>query len=178
MDFNGYAVRLPAGLALIDPACSDDDDWSQLDALGRPAAILLTNKDHERACDELRRRFGAPVWIHEADAPLLQAPPDRSWADGETLLGALRVLRFTRLKSPGECAFWWPERRMLFVGDILTGHPAGELGLVMKHRDKPEVLEEVRRLLEPDFDALLVGDGQPFLEGGKSAVERFLAQPL
>ena len=37
------------------------------------------------------------------------------------------------------------------------------------------VLEDVRRLLALDFDTLLVGDGEPFLAGGKAAVERFLA---
>lgn len=175
MDFNGYAARLPQGLVLIDPAYSADDDWKELDALGKPAAILLTNKDHERASDELRGRFGAQVWIHEADAPLLNVKPDRTFGDDETLLGALRVVRCKHLKSPGECALLWTERRVLFVGDLVTGNPPGAIGLVMKHKDKPEVLEDVRRLLELDFDALLVGDGQPFLKDGKAAVERFLA---
>lgn len=174
MDFNGYAVRLPAGLVLVDPAYSEDDDWSELDKLGKPSAIVLTNKDHERASDELRRRFGAPVWIHEADAPLLQAKPDRAFADQDRLFDALDVVRFTKLKSPGECGLLWRDRRALFVGDLVTGNPPGSIGLVMKHQGKPEVLEDVRRLLELEFDSLLVGDGAPFLSSGPVAIRRFL----
>ena len=172
--FNGYAVRLPEGLFLIDPAYSSDDDWSALDALGFPAGILLTNRDHERASDELRRRRGAPVWAHSAEGLLLRAPPDRVFADGDTLGGALKVIRFTRLKSPGECALLWPERRILFVGDLLTGHPPTSIGLVDEHQGKPEVIGEIRRLLDFDFDALLMGDGDPMIHGGRLAVEIWL----
>jgi len=176
MDFNGYAARLPVGLFLIDPAYGSDEDWTGLDALGKPAGILLTNKDHERASDDLRRRYRAPVWIHGADGLLLQVRPEHIFADDDILGGALRAFRFTRLKSPGECALFWPERRLLFAGDVVTGHPAGSIGLVMKHQGKPEVIGEIRRLLDLDFDALLVGDGEPLLSGAKAAVERFLAQ--
>ncbi len=175
MDFNGWALRLPSGLTLVDPAYSEDDAWDELDALGKPVHIVLTNKDHERASDELRGRYGAKVWIHEDDAPLLQAKADRTFADNELVAGALNAVRFTRLKSPGECALHWAERRVLIAGDVVTGHPKGSIGLVMKHQGKPEVLEDVRRLLAVDFDTLLVGDGEPFLTGGKAAVERFLA---
>lgn len=175
MEFNGHALRLPAGLVLVDPVYSGDDDWEPLDLLGRPSAILLTNKDHERAAGELHDRYGAPVWVHEADAEQLAAKPDWTFGDSAVLFERLAVVRFTRLKSPGECAFHWKERRILIVGDLVTGHPAGKVGLVTKHRDNPEVLAEIRRILDLDFDALLVGDGEPFLTGGKTAVAQFLS---
>ena len=174
MDFNGYAVRGPRGMVLIDPVCAPDDAWAQLAGLGRPAEILLTNKDHERASDELRRRFSVSVAIHEADAPLLAVRPERTFKDGELCSGFLEAFRFRSLKSPGECAFLWRERRLLFVGDALAGRPPGGLGLVKKHDGRPGVLEELRALLSLDFSAILVGDGEPILKDGKESLRLFL----
>ena len=173
MNFNGYAVRLPEGVVLIDPAYADDATWSAIQNVGKPISILLTNKDHERASAELRHRFKIPVYIHEAEAPLLAVAPEMTFGDGATLDGVFQVHRFRRLKSPGECAFFWKERRLLFIGDALTGHPAGQLGLVKKHVDHPEVFEDLKGLLELDFDAMLLGDGEPLLSGAKAALEKF-----
>jgi glyoxylase-like metal-dependent hydrolase (beta-lactamase superfamily II) len=63
-------------------------------------------------------------------------------------------------KSPGEVAFYWPERKLLIVGDAVVGNPPGRLSLLReKVMDDPARLREsVRRLLALDFDALLVGD--------------------
>src|SRR6185436_816159 len=102
---------------------------------------------------------------------LLAVKPERTFGDGAVVAGALRAIRFRRLKSPGECAFLWKERRILFVGDAVTGHPAGQLGLVKKHLDQPAVLDDLKGLLELDFDAILMGDGEPMLAGAKSALQ-------
>ena len=177
MDFNGYAVRLPEGIVLIDPAYADDSTWSAIQAVGKPISILLTNKDHERASAELRHRFKIPVYIHEAEASLLSVQPEMTFADGARLNGVWDVVRFRRMKSPAECAFFGKERRLLVVGDALAGHPAGKLGLVKKHLDQPGVLEELKTLLELDFDAILMGDGQPMLSGAQKALRDLCQLP-
>ncbi|MBI4249437.1 MAG: hypothetical protein HY611_08030 [Elusimicrobia bacterium] len=174
MHFNGFCLGLRDGLVLVDPAYAGEETWREIENLGRPGHILLTNKDHERASDELRQRYKIPVWIHEADAPLLSAPPERTFQDGALLWGELETIRFRALKSPGECAFLWKERKILIVGDAVTGHPAGSIGLVKKHLGRAAVLEEIKKLPALDFDTLLVGDGEPFLSGGKQALKTFL----
>ena len=174
LNFNGYAVRLTSGLVVLDPAYADEPLWRELESPQTPSAILLTNKDHERASGELRRRWKCPVLIHEADAPLLQEPPDETFGDAGIVFGALTPVRFTRLKSPGECAFLWTERRILFVGDAVVGKPGGKLGVVKKHEGNPAVLEDLKRLLLLDFDAILMGDGEPILTGGQAALRDFL----
>ena len=84
-------------------------------------------------------------------------------------------------KSPGEVAFHWPERRLLIVGDAVIGNPPGRCGLLREAvMDDPlQLRESVRNLLDLDFDTLLVGDGEPILEGAKvkleELVERFHA---
>lgn len=174
MNFNGYLARLGKELVLIDPAYAEEPLWAEMERYGKPSAILLTNKDHERASEELKRRFKAKVYVHEQEAPLLSSKPEATFKDGATLFGELKAIRFTKFKSPAECAFHWPKRKVLFVGDAVTGHPAGKVGLVKKHLDKPEVLEDLKQLLDLEFDALLVGDGEPFLARGKAALEAFL----
>ncbi len=176
MNFNGYALRLGREFVLIDPAYDDAAVWEEFSILGPPTAVLLTNKDHERASHEVRGRFGIPVAIHAADAPLLEVPPERVFEDGAGPAIGLRAVRFRRLKSPGECAFLWTERRVLIVGDAVTGHPAGALGLVKKHQGSPAVVSELREVLLPlDFDVLLMGDGEPVLSGAKKLLEGFLS---
>jgi glyoxylase-like metal-dependent hydrolase (beta-lactamase superfamily II) len=68
-------------------------------------------------------------------------------------------------KSPGEVAFYWPERRLLMVGDAVIGHPPESLMLLRESviEDVPRLRESVWKLLALDFDTLLTGDGQPIL---------------
>jgi glyoxylase-like metal-dependent hydrolase (beta-lactamase superfamily II) len=73
-------------------------------------------------------------------------------------------------KSPGEIALHWPVRRILIVGDAVIGNPPGRCGLLReKVMDDPAQLRSsVRKLLDLDFDVLLVGDGTPILADAKS----------
>lgn len=75
-NFNGYGFKSDDGLVVIDPATMESSDLEQLHALGTPAHIMLTNKDHERMAYELRDRFGAKIYIHEKDSLLIKFPPD------------------------------------------------------------------------------------------------------
>ena len=63
------------------------------------------------------------------------------------------------------------------VGDVVIGNPPGSCGLLReKVMDDPERLRQsVRRLLDLDFDTLLVGDGEPILEGAKARLEELVA---
>ena len=80
-------------------------------------------------------------------------------------------------KSPGEVALHWPDRRILFVGDACVGKPPGECALLADAviDDKRALIESLQRLAMLEFDALLVGDGAPVLEGGRSALKRLVA---
>ena len=80
-------------------------------------------------------------------------------------------------KSPGEVAFFWRERRILVVGDAVIGTPSGRCGLLPDRvKDDPAHLRgSVRKFLDLDFDTLLVGDGEPILEGAKAKLEELIA---
>ena len=168
-NFNGTLILHPEGNLCIDPVEPDEDTLGQIARRG-VARILLTNRNHARAANRVRQRTGARTAIHPADASHARdqgAELDDELRAGETI-GPLRLIGVPG-KSPGEVAFHWPEGRLLIVGDAVIGHPPGRCGLLREQAmdDPARLRESVAKLLEIDFDTLLVGDGQPILGGAK-----------
>ena len=79
-------------------------------------------------------------------------------------------------KSPGEVAFHLPRARALIVGDVVVGDPPGELSTYPEKviDDMEELHRSAARLLEYDFDALLLCDGEPIVSGGKQKLREFV----
>lgn len=176
LDFNGLYLDDGNQALLVDPVAMSDEDAERLEARRKPGWIILTNKDHRRASSELRERFGARLMVSAADAPLLDITVDGEFRDGEILAGFLDVIALPALKSPGECAFHWPARKLLILGDALVGKVPGRLNLlpVEKVPDPRAAKQGMRRLLEKDFETVLVGDGTGIFVGARSAVEAAL----
>jgi len=176
-DFNGTLVRCEEGNLCIDPV---DPSEEVLDRLAKEGVerILVTNRNHTRATSLVRERTGAGVSIHPADAGY--AREHGTPIDAELTVG-LRVGAFTVVgvpgKSPGEIALHDPGRRLLIVGDAVIGNPPGQLSLLRERvmDDPARLRESVRRLLELDFDALLVGDGAPIRAGGRERLRELVA---
>lgn len=163
-DFNGYHLDLGATRVLVDPVRFDEATALEIERLGRPALVLVTNKDHRRAVEAARARWGARVLIHALDAPLLGAPVDGTFADGELVAGALRVRHLPDQKSPGECALIWEARRVLILGDALVGDPPGKLRMLpaAKFKDLAAARRSLLQRLDGlELEALLPGDGVP-----------------
>ena len=176
-DFNGYLLELPDGNLCIDPVEAPAEVVAELARRG-VARVLLTNRNHVRDANRIRSRTGARVAIHPDDAPHARnqgAEIDQELHTGERI-GPLAVIGVPG-KSPGEVAFHWPARRLLVVGDAVIGSPPGACGLLRDKvmDDPPRLRESVRRLLELDFDALLVGDGVPILSGAKDRLRELVA---
>jgi glyoxylase-like metal-dependent hydrolase (beta-lactamase superfamily II) len=169
-DFNGYLVRHEGGNLCIDPVPPSDECFAEIARIGA-ANILLTNRNHSRAANVVRRRTGAKTFIHPDDAA--HARGQGAAIDGELRVGE-KVGPLTIVaapgKSPGEVALYWPERKLLIVGDAVIGNPPGRCGLLReKVMDDPAQLRRsVRKLLGLEFDVLLFGDGTPILEGAKA----------
>ena len=176
-DFNGHLICHSEGNLCIDPVEPGEKGLDEIARLG-VTRILLTNRNHSRASNRVRERTGARTSIHPDDAAHARdqgTTLDDGLAAGQTM-GPLKVVGAAG-KSPGEVAFHWPERRLLIVGDAVIGNPPGRCGLLREHvMDDPQRLRQsVRRLLDLDFDTLLVGDGEPILEGAKARVEELVA---
>lgn len=175
-DFNGYLIRAEDGNLCIDPAEATPEALAEIVRHG-VARILLTNRNHVRDANRIRSRTGARTAIHADDAGHAEgqgAVIDDRFAAGEAI-GPLRVVAVPG-KSPGEVALHWPARRLLIVGDALIGNPPGALSLLREQvmDDPPRLRASVRALRALDFDALLVGDGTPILQGAKAHLERLV----
>lgn len=168
-NFNGYFVCHAGGNLCIDPVEPAEEALEEIARRG-VAGIILTNRNHSRAANQVRARTGARTAIHPADAPHARSQGtelDDELKSGEKV-GPLVVVGVPG-KSPGEIALHWPERRILIVGDAVVGSPPGRLKLLPeKVVDDPRRLRaSVRGLLTLDFDVLLPGDGEPILHGAK-----------
>ena len=172
-DFNGYLIRDPDGNICVDPVDPTEDD---IDAIAQEgvANIILTNRNHSRASNRVRARTGARTVIHADDADLARSQNTK--LDGELIIGSwigpLEVVGVPG-KSPGEVALFWHDRRILIVGDAIVGSPPGQCKFLPERvMDDPALLRSnVRKLLDLDFDILLVGDGESILQNAKARLK-------
>jgi len=176
-NFNGMLIVHSEGNICIDPVEANAADLDEI-VRARPARVLLTNRNHVRAANRVRELTGARVAIHPADAAYARnqgAIIDADLVAGERV-GPLSVVAVPG-KSPGEIALHWPERRMLIVGDAVIGNPPGRCSLPREQvMDDPALLRQsVRKLLDLDFDALLVGDGVSIMRGARDRLRELVA---
>ncbi len=176
-DFNGYCLKGDGETVVIDPPppTAEDEEWM---SGARPIThILITNRDHVREAGRLRELFSCKVLMHELDAPLVDLKVDETFRDGDRLPGGFRAVHVPGNKSPGETAFWLDRfGGILFLGDALIGKPSGRLNLMPpdKYADLNKARQGIRALLQYNYDAVLVGDGESVSTGGRRAVEQFL----
>jgi glyoxylase-like metal-dependent hydrolase (beta-lactamase superfamily II) len=173
--FNGYAVSTEEGTVLIDPPEPAQDGWHTIDLMEPFAGVWITNRNHSRSAAGFRERYGLIVWAHEADAEQLEAGVDRTVRGDERLPGDVQLIHVPG-KSPGEIAFHLPRSHALVVGDIVIGVPAGGLSTYPDKviEDRGQLRRSAARLLEYDFDALLLCDGEPLPSGGKRKLQQFV----
>jgi len=177
--FNSFFVKTDDGNLVVDPLAGDDALVEHIASMGGIAWIVVTNRDHERAARTYVERFGAKVAASEADAPLLTIPVERLLHEGDLLLGA-RVVTFSGLKTAGEIALWFRERRTVIVGDALWGDPAGSLRLMRadKLADPAAAILSLRKLRALYPAHVLVGDGTCIFDHAMRVLQRaYEAEP-
>jgi hypothetical protein len=173
--FNGFAVATEDGTVLVDPPEPSEEGWGAIDMLEPFAGLWVTNRNHSRAAAAFRERYGLRVSAHEADAGKLEAGADAMVHGDELLPGDIRIIHVPG-KSPGEIAFHVPRSDALIVGDVVIGVPAGGLSTYPEKviEDMEQLHRSAAHLLEYDFDALLLCDGEPIPQGGKQKLQEFV----
>jgi glyoxylase-like metal-dependent hydrolase (beta-lactamase superfamily II) len=178
LDFNGLYLRTPQRFVLIDPPPMQPKDIEMVESFGIPKKIYLTNKHHTRDSAEHRARWGSKIFIHEGDAPLMEIPIDGTFSDGELIEEELEAIRIPDAKTPGECAFYWPNNSVLIVGDALIGKPEGKVSMLSDDKFKDPRLARLGLsvLRGLNYDVLMVGDGHSILHNAKAVVDAFLKE--
>ena len=177
LNFNGHLLAVGEHRILVDPPPLTPPDVVFLRQGARIDYIILTNRDHQREAAQLRQTLGCRIMVPELDAKEMDVTVDKTFKDGELLPGGIWVIHLLNQKSPGESALFLQKGKgILIVGDALIGDPAGAVRLLPaeKYPDREEARLGLRRLLNFNFETLLVGDGASILTGGKSAVQTLL----
>jgi uncharacterized cupin superfamily protein/glyoxylase-like metal-dependent hydrolase (beta-lactamase superfamily II) len=161
MFFNAWFVAGEGGNMVVDPLEPDADDLAFIDERGL-AAVVITNRDHERAAAFFAERYAVPVIASLPDANEMSVAVTRTLAHGETLFGWM-VIGFDGFKTPGEFALFHQASRSAITGDAFWGVPAGAVRLMPdeKLEDPARAALSARQLLALGVRHLLVGDGMP-----------------
>lgn len=85
--------------------------------------------------------------------------PDHFIHEGDRI-GPLTVIH-TPGHSPGHLAFWWDQKKALFVGDAIVTWPRFELGWRGFLLNPTQHAESIRRLAEFDAERMYTGHGDP-----------------
>lgn len=148
---------------------------------GEPRDVLLTNRHHDRHAWRLRDAFGSTVHcirngLHELDG----RGPVQPFDFGDELPGGIVVHEVDAI-CPDETALHIPRYSALACADgVVRGSDGGELHFVPDGlMDEPErtkrgLRDAYDRLLELDFDILLLAHGAPVVAEGKSALRAFV----
>ncbi|MBK6806397.1 MAG: MBL fold metallo-hydrolase [Betaproteobacteria bacterium] len=186
----GYVQHAPLTLALVA---------GHRGLAGEPLAKIVNthgHSDHVGGNAALASRYGCPIAVPAAEAPLFAAWDEKallySYADqsadrfavDETIEpGSVHVwgdLEWRALAAPGHdmgaLVFFNPEHRVLISGDALWEHG---FGFVMPHAIDPRALPATRATLDLiaslDVRTVIPGHGEPFADAAP-ALERSYAR--
>jgi hypothetical protein len=166
---------------LLDPRVPDEGmDWFR----DRPPQdALLTNRLHYRHAGRFARAFGTRVHVHRAGLhEFKRGQVVEPFEFGAKLPGGVRAVEIATLCDE-ETALFCPALSAIALGDaVVRSSFRGPLSFVddeligeEPERVKRGLREALARLLDLEWDHLLLAHGAPVVSQGKRALENFLA---
>jgi hypothetical protein len=149
---------------------------------GTPEHVVLSNRHHDRHAWQLHEAFGATVHcvrngVYELDG----RGPVEAFDFGDELPGGIVVHEVDAI-CPDETALQIPAHHAIVCADgVIRARDTGKLGFVPDflmddpEQTKQDLREAYARLLELDFDRLLLAHGDPVASGGKQALREFVS---
>jgi glyoxylase-like metal-dependent hydrolase (beta-lactamase superfamily II) len=186
-----WVLDCSEGVVLIDGGMREsavENIGKELKSMGRDwgdvRLILVTHKhgDHVKNLPRLVELTGAPVKAEEHEAPLIEA------AIG-VKVGKLKhgqVLRFyggveavhVPGHSEGNACYYLKKQKALIAGDTIFGDPKG--GLIPPPEkyclDVKQATKMISRLLDYDFDYLLITHGKDVMGDAKRRVQELVEE--
>ena len=167
---------------LLDPRLPPEGmEWFR----GRtePTDILLTNRHHYRHSSDFQRTFGCAVWCHQDGLhEFVRGEKVRGFSFGDGLPGGIKAVEVAAI-CPDETALYVPWARAVALADgVIRKGNDGPLGFVPDFLigSEPETVKQgllaaLERLLDLEFDTLLLAHGRPLVGDGKEALSRFVS---
>lgn len=169
-DCSSSALVTPAGLIFIDPISLEEEALKELaaESFSAPAAVVLTNGNHQRDSLRFARRLGIPIFAPEGIGEDVVA--DQRFQSGDSVAGmeSIALPGF----GPDETAFLFDQ--ILIFGDALVNlEPEGLRLLPEKYRmDEKQSIRSLDALRNIAPRLLLFAHGNPIVE---DASERLAA---
>lgn len=169
---------LEAERVLIDPMIpAEGVDWFEVH--GAPEHAILTNRHHDRDAWRLREAFACIVHcIQNGVYELEGRGPVEAFEFGDALPGGILVYEVDAI-CPDETALHVPRHRALACADgVVRGRDALQF-VPDRLMDEPEetkrgLRKAYRRLLELDFDLLLLAHGEPVVGDAQKELREFV----
>jgi len=157
-----------------------------------PKMILLTHShwDHIADAAQLKKEWGVPLYLHEADRENLESPgsdgiplwspvtpthPDGFVKDGDKLqLGEVEiVVLHTPGHTPGGVCYWIPQEQLLVSGDTLFKGGMGNLSLPTAQPE--QMAQSLGRLSQFSQDTIVLpGHGERTTIGTEKWLQKYL----
>ena len=155
----------------------------------RKIVITHLHRDHTGGLKQMAEMTKARTYAHWIDAAYIEMKPpyegkgtppaepfsvDERLKDGDQIdAGGGMVAYHTPGHTPGHTAYYLPERKILFCGDLFFGHGREAVITTPDYtHDGPTAQISARRVASLAIDSLLTYHGGPFPTGGRSQVER------
>lgn len=175
VDCTSTAIRVGTQLAFIDPIPLAAEALAEITSQAEPAAIVVTNGNHDRAVAQLRSQFKIPVIAHAAAVAELGFAVDRTVSDEEEVLDGLRVITLPGAGA-GEIALH-DARGWLMLGDALINLEPDGLALLPEKYciDAAELRRSLRKLLRFPSEVLTFAHGLPLVSRVGPRLQALLA---
>jgi len=183
--------RQPGDIKKIILTHAHQSHYGGLAALKRATGALVYSHDFEAPILQGKKQAPVPptttlipqrpfsLYKYQAAFVLhLKIPPpcpvDQTLKDGDRV-GPLTVLH-TPGHTAGSLSFYWPEKRALIAGDIVTTWPELALGWPMITMDNAQNRNSVGKLCDMvQADVLCVGHGEPVVQGAADFMRDLVA---
>jgi glyoxylase-like metal-dependent hydrolase (beta-lactamase superfamily II) len=169
---------VPAAGAVIDPLLAADEDIEAFRS-DPPEYVLLTNRHHLRSSERFAAELGSTVRCHRAGLHEFEGGPKvEGFEFGDEVAPGIEALEVGAICDE-ETGLLVREARALSVADAVI-NVDGALGFFPDPcpGDDPEAVRRAirasyARLLDRDFEHLLVAHGDPVIGTGKEALREF-----
>jgi len=186
-----WVLDCEEGVVLIDGGMREnavDNIGRELKSIGRGwkdvRLILVTHKhgDHVKNLPRLVELTGAPVKAEEHEAPLIEAAVGvkvGKLKHGQVLsfCGGVEVVHVPG-HSEGNACYYLKKQRALIAGDTIFGDPQG--GLIPPPEkyclDVKQATKNISRLLDYNFDYLLITHGKDVMGDAKRRVQELVEE--
>ncbi len=181
-----YLLDCPEGVVLIDTGMQEsaiDKIGAELGSIGKSwrdvEAVLITHKhgDHIMNLPKVKELTGAEVMSHKGDARDIHQSTKvevevLEHRDKLPYCGGIEVIHVPG-HSEGNCCYYLPAKRVMIAGDTVFGDEEGNLEAPPERYclDFEQASREIRRLMDYDFEVLLITHGKNTMENAKEKVK-------